>query len=88
MKLRYAAYEAPQPHSRLRHHVNSRQNAASSRLVSGWDLGKASSSLNSSANDSGTSLNALAKTVTAGDLTLAAGEYELDDLRQVISFNR
>lgn len=66
-KLRYDAYEPPRTQARLRAH----RSASSSRSVGSSDLGSPRSERSALHDDP------LSRTVTAGDLTLAAGDPEL-----------
>ncbi|KAJ7209609.1 armadillo-type protein [Mycena pura] len=67
-KLRYTAYEAPLPTARLRHRASSRGSSqAGSRASSP-----------SSVSSAGEELDELSRTVTAGDLTLAAAAQRLE----------
>ncbi|TFK46615.1 ARM repeat-containing protein [Heliocybe sulcata] len=71
-KLRYDAYEAPRPHSRLLRPTSPRSTGSS-------EYARRSPSVLTSPGSEGLALHEdpLARTVTAGDLTLAAGDPDL-----------
>lgn len=77
-KLRYAAYDAPPPVSRLRPRRNS--NASVSSSLSGTLSDH--SNVGAAASEGTHTFDVLSRTVTAGDLTLATIQ-DLEPLSQV-----
>lgn len=82
-KLRYAAYETPQAVPRLRG-PSSLQRSSGRNSQSGTysDNGEMANSRLSIASE-GSSLDELSKTITAGDLALAAGGIKLEMMANV-----
>lgn len=76
-KLRYTAYDAPPPASRLRPRRTSSVTSSRSGTLSDH------SGINSVASDDAHTSDALSRTVTAGDLTLAAVSQNLETLSTV-----
>ncbi|KIM91944.1 hypothetical protein PILCRDRAFT_108 [Piloderma croceum F 1598] len=77
-KLRYAAYDPPQVVSRLRRPSSSQRSySSSSRSGTYSDHGGTKSRL-SVAGEDRSSVDALSRTVTAGDLALTTGDIELE----------
>jgi AP-4 complex subunit epsilon-1 len=85
-KLRYTAYDPPQVVSRLRRPSSSQRSYSnSSRSGTYSDHGGTKSRL-SVASEDRSSVDALSRTVTAGDLALTAGNIELEMMANV-SYN-
>jgi hypothetical protein len=79
-KLRYAAYDAPRPIGSLRRGVSSGRSVSGS---SQSDLASVGGS-DTGAPSRGSSVELLSRTITAGDLTLAAARQDLETNPQVI----
>ncbi|EGO25573.1 hypothetical protein SERLADRAFT_437300 [Serpula lacrymans var. lacrymans S7.9] len=80
-KLRYTAYETPQPTPSLRHLTSPRIAPTSPHTVTHSDLQGRHRSL-SQASDVSSSFGPLARTMTPGELTLATSDNGLDRLTQ------
>jgi AP-4 complex subunit epsilon-1 len=82
-KLRYAAYDPPQVVSRLRRPSSSQRSYSSSSRSGTYSNHGGTNSRLSVASEERSSVDELSRTVTAGDLALAAGDIEQEMMAKV-----
>jgi AP-4 complex subunit epsilon-1 len=81
-KLRYAAYDPPQAVLRLRRPSSQQRSYSSSSRSGSYSDQGGNNGLSASSEDR-SSVDELSRTVTAGDLALAAGDIELEMIANV-----